>query len=84
MTQSFEAVLDVIQFSLTLCSFLAVLGVIVFGAKPAKGQPEADEDLRDRAQGLWQTAARGTEKALIQGAREAGAYTAGVTRVQYD
>jgi APA family basic amino acid/polyamine antiporter len=29
MTQSFEAVLDVIQFSLTLCSFLAVLGVIV-------------------------------------------------------
>jgi APA family basic amino acid/polyamine antiporter len=29
MTQSFETVLDVIQFSLTLCSFLAVLGVIV-------------------------------------------------------
>ena len=29
MTQSFEAVLDTIQFSLTLCSFLAVLGVIV-------------------------------------------------------
>lgn len=29
MTQSFEAVLDIIQFSLTLCSFLAVLGVIV-------------------------------------------------------
>jgi basic amino acid/polyamine antiporter, APA family len=28
-TQSFEAVLDTIQFSLTLCSFLAVLGVIV-------------------------------------------------------
>lgn len=28
-TQSFEAVLDFIQFSLTLCSFLAVLGVIV-------------------------------------------------------
>ncbi|WP_246317434.1 APC family permease [Hyphomicrobium methylovorum] len=29
MTNSFEAVLDTIQFSLTLCSFLAVLGVIV-------------------------------------------------------
>jgi APA family basic amino acid/polyamine antiporter len=29
LTQSFEAVLDFIQFSLTLCSFLAVLGVIV-------------------------------------------------------
>jgi APA family basic amino acid/polyamine antiporter len=29
MTQSFEAVLDTIQFSLTLCSFLAVLGVVV-------------------------------------------------------
>lgn len=28
-TQSFEAVLDYIQFSLTCCSFLAVLGVIV-------------------------------------------------------
>ncbi|MCC7251893.1 amino acid permease [Hyphomicrobium sp.] len=28
-TQSFEAVLDFIQFSLTLCSFLAVAGVIV-------------------------------------------------------
>ena len=28
-TQSFEAVLEFIQFSLTLCSFLAVLGVIV-------------------------------------------------------
>jgi APA family basic amino acid/polyamine antiporter len=27
-TQSFEAVLDFIQFSLTICSFLAVLGVI--------------------------------------------------------
>jgi APA family basic amino acid/polyamine antiporter len=33
MTQSFEAVLDVIQFSLTLCSFLAVVGVIVLRAK---------------------------------------------------
>jgi APA family basic amino acid/polyamine antiporter len=33
MTQSFEAVLDVIQFSLTLCSFLAVLGVIVLRAR---------------------------------------------------
>ena len=29
LTQSFEAVLDFIQLSLTLCSFLAVLGVIV-------------------------------------------------------
>jgi basic amino acid/polyamine antiporter, APA family len=29
MTQSFEAILDTIQFSLTLCSFLAVVGVIV-------------------------------------------------------
>ncbi len=29
LSQSFEAVLDFIQFSLTLCSFLAVLGVIV-------------------------------------------------------
>ena len=29
LTQSFEAVLDFIQFSLTACSFLAVLGVIV-------------------------------------------------------
>jgi APA family basic amino acid/polyamine antiporter len=29
LTQSFEAVLDTIQFSLTLCSFLAVVGVIV-------------------------------------------------------
>ena len=33
MTQSFEAVLDTIQFSLTLCSFLAVLGVIVLRIK---------------------------------------------------
>jgi APA family basic amino acid/polyamine antiporter len=32
LTQSFEAVLDFIQFSLTLCSFLAVLGVIVLRA----------------------------------------------------
>ena len=29
LTQSFEAVLDFIQFSLTLCSFFAVLGVMV-------------------------------------------------------
>lgn len=29
LTQSFESVLDFIQFSLTFCSFLAVLGVIV-------------------------------------------------------
>src|SRR5262249_40594692 len=28
-TQSFEAVIDYIQFSLTACTFLAVLGVIV-------------------------------------------------------
>jgi APA family basic amino acid/polyamine antiporter len=28
LTRSFEAVLDFIQFSLTVCSFLAVLGVI--------------------------------------------------------
>jgi APA family basic amino acid/polyamine antiporter len=32
LTQSFEAVLDFIQFSLTLCSFLAVAGVIVLRA----------------------------------------------------
>ncbi len=29
LTQSFEAVLDFVQFALTLCSFLTVLGVIV-------------------------------------------------------
>jgi len=29
LTQSFESVLDVIQFSLTFCSFFAVMGVIV-------------------------------------------------------
>jgi APA family basic amino acid/polyamine antiporter len=29
LTQSFEAVIDYIQFSLTFCTFLAVLGVIV-------------------------------------------------------
>jgi APA family basic amino acid/polyamine antiporter len=29
VTGSFETILDFIQFSLTLCSFLAVLGVIV-------------------------------------------------------
>lgn len=40
MTQSFEAVLDVIQFSLTLCSFLAVVGVIVLRAKePGLSRP---------------------------------------------
>ena len=33
LTQSFEAVLDFIQFSLTACSFLAVLGVIVLRRK---------------------------------------------------
>ncbi len=39
-TQSFEAVLDFIQFSLTLCSFFAVLGVIVLRfTKPAQPRP---------------------------------------------
>ena len=33
LTQSFEAVLDFIQFALTLCSFLTVLGVIVLRFK---------------------------------------------------
>lgn len=33
LSQSFEAVVDYIQFSLTLCSFLAVLGVIVLRIK---------------------------------------------------
>jgi APA family basic amino acid/polyamine antiporter len=33
LTRSFEAVLEYIQFSLTLCSFLAVLGVIVLRIK---------------------------------------------------
>ena len=40
MTQSFEAVLEYIQFSLTLCSFLAVLGVIVLRVtQPALTRP---------------------------------------------
>jgi APA family basic amino acid/polyamine antiporter len=40
MTESFEAVLDFIQFSLTLCSFLAVLGVIVLRfMRPALARP---------------------------------------------
>ena len=42
LTQSFEAVLDFIQFSLTFCSFLTVLGVIVLrspSAEPAKALP---------------------------------------------
>ena len=40
LTQSFEAVLDFIQFSLTLCSFLAVLGVIVLRIqRPALPRP---------------------------------------------
>jgi APA family basic amino acid/polyamine antiporter len=40
LTQSFEAVLDFIQFSLTLCSFLAVLGVIVLRIQqPALPRP---------------------------------------------
>lgn len=40
LTQSFEAVLDFIQFSLTLCSFLAVLGVIVLRAtRPGLPRP---------------------------------------------
>ena len=40
LTQSFEAVLDFIQFSLTFCSFLTVLGVIVLRyTKPAHPRP---------------------------------------------
>jgi APA family basic amino acid/polyamine antiporter len=40
LTQSFEAVLDFIQFSLTLCSFFTVLGVIVLRfTKPAHPRP---------------------------------------------
>ena len=40
LTQSFEAVLDFIQFSLTLCSFFTVLGVIVLRyTKPAHERP---------------------------------------------
>ena len=40
LTQSFEAVLDFIQFSLTLCSFLTVLGVIVLRyTKPKHPRP---------------------------------------------
>ena len=40
LTQSFEAVLDFIQFSLTLCSFFAVLGVIVLRyTKPTHARP---------------------------------------------
>lgn len=40
LTQSFEAVLDFIQFSLTLCSFCAVLGVIVLRfTKPDHPRP---------------------------------------------
>ena len=40
LTQSFEAVLEFIQFSLTLCSFLAVLGVIVLRVQqPALKRP---------------------------------------------
>jgi APA family basic amino acid/polyamine antiporter len=40
LTQSFEAVLDFIQFSLTLCSFLAVLGVIVLRVtRPGLSRP---------------------------------------------
>ena len=35
LTQSFEAVLEFIQFSLTFCSFLAVLGVIVLRIRRA-------------------------------------------------
>ena len=39
-TQSFEAVLDYIQFSLTFCSFLAVLGVIVLRLRhPGMARP---------------------------------------------
>jgi APA family basic amino acid/polyamine antiporter len=40
LTQSFEAVLDFIQFSLTLCSFFTVLGVIVLRTtKPSHPRP---------------------------------------------
>lgn len=40
LTQSFEAVLDFIQFSLTLCSFLAVAGVIVLRTtRPGLSRP---------------------------------------------
>ena len=40
LTQSFEAVLEFIQFSLTLCSFFTVLGVIVLRiTKPAHPRP---------------------------------------------
>jgi APA family basic amino acid/polyamine antiporter len=40
LTQSFEAVLDFIQFSLTLCSFLAVAGVIVLRlTRPGLARP---------------------------------------------
>ena len=39
-TQSFEAVLDYIQFSLTFCSFLTVLGVIVLRLRhPGMARP---------------------------------------------
>ena len=41
-TRSFEAVLDYIQFSLTFCSFLAVLGVIVLRVR----QPELKRPYR--------------------------------------
>ena len=40
LTQSFEAVLEFIQFSLTFCSFFAVLGVIVLRyTEPAHPRP---------------------------------------------
>ena len=40
LTQSFEAVLEFIQFSLTLCSFFTVLGVIVLRiTKPTHPRP---------------------------------------------
>ena len=40
LTQSFEAVLEFIQFSLTLCSFFTVLGVIVLRiTKPSHPRP---------------------------------------------
>jgi len=40
LTQSFEAVLEFIQFGLTLCSFFTVLGVIVLRfTKPAHPRP---------------------------------------------
>ena len=43
-------------------------------------EQEADEDLIERTMGAFQNAARGTTKALIYGAKQAGAFAASVTR----